>query len=149
MTENKDMQDDDNVDGDDITVGAISNVRGVAIGEGATATVTIQQLLKRKSVIIILIVIAVIAAGAVFLSKALEEPVEIILPTHTPTPIPSATPTPFAPAIEGEALIVVVPFDLTTDSSSDAHRKIYAQIVESIEVWGLPGATVELDPNVV
>ncbi|MCB8967992.1 MAG: hypothetical protein H6660_13975 [Ardenticatenaceae bacterium] len=97
---------------------------------------TTYKYLSRKGVAFVLVVIAVIAAGAVLFSKMLPDTISLF-----------PTPAPFDPVAEGEALIVVLPFHLTTDVSSDAHHKIYARIQASIDALGLTDVRVEIDPN--
>jgi tetratricopeptide (TPR) repeat protein len=160
-TQASNNQTSDHVGGNKTTAGDIKDSTGVAIGPGARASVTTINYLRSKPIIIALAILAIILIGLFLIPRLVpgseqpvivsevEGPIEVVLPTATPTPIPSSTSAPFAPAAENEALIVILPFYITSSGSSDAHNLIYEAVEEKIQELGLENVRVEIDPNVI
>ncbi len=103
---------------------------------------------------LLVVVLAGVAANAMRQAGAgIEDTAAILAATHTPmpsaTPVPTVTPTPlpFAPAAEGETLIVIAKFHNTAEVDVEAHNKIRRAINRELAKLDSSAIRVEVDFN--
>jgi tetratricopeptide (TPR) repeat protein len=92
---------------------------------------------------------AVLSATPTPTLTATVTPTSTPSPTVTPTPTITPTPLPFAPAAEGETLIVIARFDNSLADSAEAHEIIRDAIAHEILDLHVPSLRVEVDENTV
>ena len=134
----------------------------VNVGEGATHVAAGKNIIQIGSlavprwaallVVLTLALIAVLAAAVVVFTQQTAITLAYTpTPTATVTPIPTPTPTPlpFAPAAEGETMIVLLPFHSTTATNSEVQVKLWRRISDLLTELPDTSVTAVIDPHVV
>lgn len=87
----------------------------------------------------------------VHLTLAIAEDVDSINSNTNPTeiPLPTETAISFPTATVDENLVVILPFFITADGSSNLHNRIFEEIEQTRKELSLENMRVQIDPNVV
>lgn len=150
--------DNDRVAGDIITTGEIKESTGVAIGQGAVASVknfflNIPKYLTAfiiSGIVLTVISVIFVAYNTSLASRILTAPTPTMTVTPSATPIPTSTPTPlpFEPADQGETLIVIAKFHVTEGNiDTDIQNEIRRAIEQTADKLDFSNLRVEVEPT--